>query len=79
MPYWATATIHHLPPPPMTIGRGMHSDVRMALNVGQIVGAFDVLRETVVIRRETHEGLFLLHLPLVGTGLIQRSILQITI
>ena len=75
MPYWATATIHHL-----TDGRGMHSDVRMALNVGQIVGALDVLREkTVVIRRETHEGLFLLHLPLVGTGLIQRSILQITI
>ena len=57
----------------------MHSGVRMALNVGQIVGAFDVLRDTVVIRRETHEGLFLSDLPLVSTGLIQRCILQITI
>ena len=48
--------------------RGVSPQIRVALNVGQKVGTFDMQFMTVVIRKQTHQTFLLLFFTLGCTG-----------
>ena len=50
---WHSSLIHQFPT--MTYRRGVSPQIRVALNVSQKVGTFDMLLKTVIIRKQAHQ------------------------